>query len=236
MSVAVIPSGFISGVLFVAKGPKFGKTERIQKQTEALRLERQGQNQYEIARRIGVTQPCIAQWIKKAREAYARSAKANMEEIVGEKLEMLRDLRREAYEAWFKSKENIRRRTKKRTLEETGDASADGDSPGKELLVSEIIDMVEGRLPHSAYLAIVYNTIDRECKLLGLDAPTKTNLHSIVENINWGDLAKPLPPVDVARFSEVVEGQSPSNQLPSPSASIPANPVSVESQLDAEIR
>jgi hypothetical protein len=87
------------------RGPKFTDTQREEVKAEVAKLDRLGFNQYQIADKLGVTQPQICQYLAQIREEYKRIRNFHRGELVEEKLAQYRELRQEAYEAWVRSQQ-----------------------------------------------------------------------------------------------------------------------------------
>lgn len=189
-------------------GPKFTPSEREAVLNEVARLDRWGYSQEQIGKKLAeagfatVTGGMVCNYLKEIRERYRNAAMVERHEAVLEKLALLREIRREALEAWERSKEDARRRVEKKVPPlsiDTSDLGKDaeakrGKTKGKkgkkpklvqrpvspeeerEMLISEIVDTIEGRLPANQYLATVLDTIKSERELLGLDMPTKSTI------------------------------------------------------------
>ena len=85
-------------------GPRRTKTQREADLAETARLDRLGYSQREIAAKIGVSCVQICYDLRTIRKRYARQAMEHTRELVGETLALLRDVRKEAHEAWERSK------------------------------------------------------------------------------------------------------------------------------------
>lgn len=166
-------------------------TERERILFLAAKYDRRGWTQREIAEEMSeqlgkpVSNVFVSECLKDIREAYKRDQMAYAETVALEKLEQLRDVRKEAWAAWEKSKEPYKKVTieygRQRLREEPLPKGRDGKErkpkPGSveaSLLKLKRIVMREGRLPVDRYLAIVLDTLKLECQILGLiSAPDK---------------------------------------------------------------
>jgi predicted transcriptional regulator len=129
----------------------------VERRQQAWSLYIAGKTQQEIATVLGVTRQAVAKTIAKAEQ----DAVARMDEAVRtakiKDLDRLEHITREALRAWDKSK-----RTRVKTVEKTAD---EGGS----------VTITKERLAGEArYLSVAVEAMEREAKLLGLDAPART--------------------------------------------------------------
>jgi len=143
------------------------KSRTAQEEVKSLiaKMDRRGWTQYEIKeglkdRGIDLSQGMISNYLKKIREEYREVMFLNRKEKVEEKLAQYREIRKEAWEAYDKSRENA-----EKEQEEFG---LDGDMEGSEVRIKRILT-TEGRLPDNAYLTTIMKTLESERALLGLD-------------------------------------------------------------------
>ena len=146
-------------------GPKFGPTEHEEVLVEVGRLDRMGLSQYEIARRVKVSQPMVSGYLAKVRERYKRSILAERHEAVVEQLELLKDVRRRAFEALDESGKDWR----KVLLEELSNQSGDGGYRKR-------AETTEARTPAAEYMRIILDTVKQTRELLGLDEVVKLDI------------------------------------------------------------
>lgn len=118
-----------------------------------------GLSQDEIARRVGVSQGQVSYDLKEIHRRWREQTTLNIDEAKQRELERIDVLERTYWDAWRLSKEE---RTKTRTSSKGQDKSA---SIEKESLTG-----------NPAYLAGVQWCIEQRCKLLGLNAPTRTEV------------------------------------------------------------
>ena len=176
--------------------PKFkNKEERLKAMEQIARLEGMGYTQSEIAEKMNLSQPMVHMYRKKIQREYNDSIPDMRSGMVHEKLRQYRHVRKEAWEAWEKSKTD----TAKRTVEkEYGKGkSKDGDEPtvedaGGMLSVTRIkkIMVREGRLPASGYLHVIMETLKAEREMLGLDEALRVDVTAQV--LDWASLLKEM--------------------------------------------
>lgn len=175
-------------------GPKIqSKTQKEQVFAIVAKYDRRGYTQLQIVEKLKeeaqleVTQPTVSDYLKQLRTQYASSKLANREELINEKIEQLKEVRREAWEAYERSKADYRKKVREKApkLEED-----EGKKPKLKLHVGKgtnrnpdkgeveesmrllrVIVTREGRLPSDAFLKVVIQTIEAEAKLQGLLIP-----------------------------------------------------------------
>jgi len=117
-----------------------------------------GWYQSDIAKELGLSQQQISIDIRTIQTRWRKDTAINLDEAKQKELSRLDELEREFWQAWESSKDE---RTKARQ-EKTGD------------LVTKASMEKEQRDGNPAFLQGVLSCIDRRCKLLGIDAPVKT--------------------------------------------------------------
>jgi hypothetical protein len=80
----------------------------------------------------------------------------------------LRDVRKEAWEAWEQSKENTEHQVKE-LISESLDAKGNPTADTRQRM--KVIHRTEGRLPKAKFLDIILHTLKQEAELLGLYLP-----------------------------------------------------------------
>ncbi len=149
------------------RGPKFmSPTDKERVLTEVLRLDRMRFNQYEIAARVGVSQPQVSIYLRQARERYAESRLTDTADHVAEKLGQYDDVIRQAAEAFERSKTRV----------VVGEDGAEREVP---------------QTPEAVFLAKVMDALKAQRELLGLDAPTRQDVRTAAVNVNVGGPAVP---------------------------------------------
>ncbi len=152
------------------------------------KLDRRGYTQMEIVEGlkketgIGVSQSSICLYLKEIRKAYAEAKIEQREALVNEKVQQLREVRREAWEAWERSKSSTRKVTREKGIRlakekdkepvqfklPRGKKAADRGDVEESLRLLKVITVNEGRLPANAFLEVILKTIEAEAKLRGL--------------------------------------------------------------------
>ena len=122
-----------------------------------------GEYQSEIAKLLGVTQQQISLDIKTIQARWRKNTTFNLDEHKSKELAKLDELERIAWDAWEKS---TGERTKARQVK-SGDA-----------VMSASMEK-EQRDGNPAFLDTVLKCIDRRVKILGLDAPVKSEARQV---------------------------------------------------------
>ncbi len=162
---------------------------------------------------IDVSHVTVHVRLKQVRESYKEMGAAERTAAVAEKLLQYGEVRREAWAAWERSKQDAGKTVEERTVvrDEEDDPSprkagrkkgrfADPTDPGlmqESLRLLKRIETREGRLPANAYLQTIMDTLAAERELLGLDAPTKIDARAAVLHGEAGQ---------VVGFEALVEG------------------------------
>lgn len=179
--------------------------EREEHLERVSRLHAMGYTLVEIAADLGVSKVTVFHDVQLIKKRYRESQLEAHAALVREKLEVLRHVRREAFAAWERSKLDATRRTTRQSPSVVVDLGGGkgtrrkgrrGSDPTpdqlKDMFVSEITEVVEGRLPASEYLSVILKTVEHERALLGLDEALKVNMS--VATLNWSDLFPPETP------------------------------------------
>lgn len=190
-------------------------TERERLRAEIAALDHRGYSQEQIGARLGMSKPTVNWHLKKIRARYRETQVEETRASIYCKLLQYRELRREAWEAWERSKEDscrtITERTaplvvgrpaeeqdgkgQKRSRKRPEGSAANGSADG--LRMSRVATVVEGRLPATEYLKIVADCLKAERELLGLDAPKRSQV--AVHTLDWAAL------VEIAEATDSVE-------------------------------
>jgi predicted XRE-type DNA-binding protein len=140
--------------------------QREEDLVQITRLYLQGRTQRDIAEVVGVSQGQVNHDLKLIQQRWRESSIVDMNEAKQKELAHIDEVRREYWSAWERSKSE---RTKARQ-------ESDGKSKdGKPNVVRATMER-EQRDGNPAFLAGVMSCIERRCKLLGLDAPVKSEL------------------------------------------------------------
>lgn len=206
------------------RSPKKGPLQKHESETDqALTLEivakydRRGYTQLEIVekvkqeRGIDLSQQGISYYLKKIREGYKERTLEHQQDMLAEKLAQYAEIRREAWEAYEKSKEDgvtiiTERAPGVPVVLNTGPLKP-GEKPGRRdnpetlkgtlELLKEVVRR-EGRIPANEFLKTIMATLDAECRLLGLDAPKKVDIKGSVA-FDWDTVLR-----DIMQQSNVV--------------------------------
>lgn len=142
---------------------------RAERSAEVWRLHCQGYKQTEIAKRLGISQPAVSRYLSKVEEWYQLFSDQNkVERHRARQVAELALIRREAWEAWEKSKVD----GKTLTQEKSGSVNPD-DGGGGSVSRSKLSTRVKSREGDTRYLDIVLRALSREAALLGVDAPVR---------------------------------------------------------------
>lgn len=181
-------------------GPKFSSEEREAILEKVAMYDRRGYGQFEIANLLKVSQQTVSDYLKTIKERYRQSTLESQAYYVAEKLQQYREIRWQAWRAWERSEQDfIRRKTEKETIEikpKKGRAKKEDKGMAERETHQQFADRIKRtlerteRLPHDGYLTLIKQTIDAECRLLGLDASIKVDLNNNI--INWDEVAKQL--------------------------------------------
>lgn len=156
----------------VATTNKLSEAQKVQVKSLIAKYDGRGWSTYmlvDVVKQklgISISQPMVAIYRKQMLAETAKEYRGNRQELVAEKIEQLRDIRREAWDAWVRSSEDARK-----TVEEYS-SGKEQVSPDDYVTSEELVKRVEtreGRLPDNAYLNTIRQTLDDERKLLGLD-------------------------------------------------------------------
>lgn len=142
------------------KRTPFMREENLHRITE---LYLRGRTQSQIGAELGLSQGMISNDLKLIQQRWREQTTFNLDEAKGKELARLDALERECWAAWEQSKSE---RTKAR--QKTSGKGKDGKAA-----ITEASMEKEQRDGNPAFLQAVLSCIDRRCKLLGLDAPTK---------------------------------------------------------------
>jgi hypothetical protein len=164
------------------------------------RLDRRGYDTYEIADRLGISEDEVKKGIEEVHTKYMNEVMAQRAALTVEKRAQLRELRKEAWEAWERSKGD-----RERTVTETRpgalcpkckghgkDARVKGrvchqcSGTGRMKDSKKVIQVHEGRLPSNEYLKTIIETLREEAELLQLTSPGSVNTQ--VNVVAWDTL------------------------------------------------
>jgi len=147
---------------------------------ETSRLSRMGFSPVEIVRQFDgrVSLAEVTRDLKTIRQRFLDSMIEDRRVMAMEARELIRDVRRMALQAWFKSQEDAERLVSKEKTTDNG-------------TTSEQTHIKTGQTGNPEFLKIINDTIERECKLMGLDEAIKIDLTSDGQRINWFEMTEP---------------------------------------------
>ena len=123
-----------------------------------------GTVQSEIADELAVNQSTISRDLKALQKAWLESALVDLDEAKARELAKVDNLEREYWTAWERSCEDAE------TVRQKG-------APGAEGIKTESIEKTsKGQAGDPRFLAGVQWCIERRCKIIGIDAPTRSEL------------------------------------------------------------
>ena len=126
-----------------------------------------GWRQADIAAELGLTQQQVSYDLRTIQKRWRESTTMNLDEAKQKELSRIDELEREFWSAWESSKAE---RTKARQ-----ESDGTKDKEGKVVVKKSSMEK-EQRDGNPAFLQGVLSCIDRRCKLLGLDAPEKSEV------------------------------------------------------------
>lgn len=129
----------------------------------------QGKQQVEIAKELNITQQQISYDLKTLQTRWVEAANTKINEAKARELAKLDNLEREYWAAWLDSKKEFRSTSTERTK---------GKNFGTKVQIKK-----ERRDGDPRYLDGVMSCIERRCKIIGLDAPIKTELKAAIGKI-----------------------------------------------------
>lgn len=160
--------------------------------TTANELWRKGYNQYQIARMLNVSQAQVSKDLAEVRKRYLSSQMASAQETIAIQLEHYRDIRRELWEAWERSKAD--------SVETTEDEGTSGRAG----VFQRSSKTTKSRLPDSAYVNAILKTLQMEAQLLGLGQSKQDDSGGKMDRTDWDSIERMLE--GGARL-DVIEGK-----------------------------
>lgn len=145
--------------------PRRAKLVREAQLAELEKLHNRGWSQHDLARHFNLHHSTIQDDLAEIARRYNAITMLERGAEVQRKIAALRDVRKEAWLAWERSKENKERQIKEKISE-----SLDGEGkPTVDTLQRmKVVITTEGQLPGSEYLAIILRTFEQEYDLLNL--------------------------------------------------------------------
>ena len=155
-------SGQVYNKEIILAAPKRTKFEREKDLLAISSMYLQGITQAEIGQRLGVSQPQISYDLRVLRKRWLQSSIVNINEVKAKELARVDHLEREYWEAWEKSKSPIKTKGQKKVDGEVVESTVQGETGTGD----------------PRYLSGVQWCINKRCEVLGLDAPSKTDITS----------------------------------------------------------
>jgi len=122
----------------------------------------QGKSQSEIGLEVGLAQPNVSHELKKIREQWRASTVRNYDEAKNIELARIDQIENEAWEAWNRGIGKHIVTTKKDSRED-----------------SELTTRTEHLNGDPRYLDVIAGCVKKRCEILGLNAPTKTEISGL---------------------------------------------------------
>jgi len=129
----------------------------------------QGLTQAKIAEKLGLSQPMVHRDIKAIEEEWRQRSAINLDEYKAAKLAEIALSKKKAWEGWNRSCEEFKAKT---LTARAGDENT--IRPHTQQIHTET------RVGDPRFLAEINRLIERECKLLGLDAPAKVETEGVI--------------------------------------------------------
>ncbi len=139
-----------------------------------------GFTQAYIAEKLGISQPTVSRDIKVLQAQWRDSALMNINEAKQRELERLDILERTYWDAWDRSKGEVKTTTRK-GVAKVPKAVKGAEVDEKALpapMSQEVTEHIETQVGDPRYLAGVMNCIERRCSILGIDAPKRQDITS----------------------------------------------------------
>ena len=159
-------------------GPKRGPIDRKDDRVKMMMMMRRGATQWMIAEELGISQAQVSIDFKVLLKEMQTQLTEDTKAVVAQKLQEYAEVKKEAWEAWTKSKEEHKKRK----------TWSGGQSEGE----SEEFSVQYG---NNAYLQTVLSTIQSERDLLGINPVKEVSVKGQIQNttVDWSVLAAGIP-------------------------------------------
>lgn len=190
-----------------AKGPRRTPIQRTLDKAEMVRLLRRGWTRTEVAELLEVHPSMITYDLNQVLREELENQEKDTEVLRRLKLEEYREVKKEAWDAWERSK--LEKTFKTLETKSAGDYSYDKETTHIEKPVGE-----------ARYLHTVLQCLDSERELLGIDPPKKVDIkgeHTVVDvSMTWDQLAQAYHrgKVDVDVVERSIQGALQAAQAP----------------------
>lgn len=134
----------------------------------------QGWIQADIAESVGVSQSTVSNDLKALHKDWLASALLDFNEAKSQELAKIDRLEREYWAAWGQSKVPIKTASQKQRGKVVKRQDEDGEFIAEQ--PAEVSKMSKEQIGDPRFLAGVQWCIDRRCKILGVDAPVKSDI------------------------------------------------------------
>ena len=125
-----------------------------------VELTTRGYTEGEIASELSISRSMVHYWKDRARQIWKENIAEQVDTMAGQQLAELRAIKQEAWSEWRRSR-LVRKKTSKKNVDSTKNNR------------TENVEVEEGRLGDPNYLNVILGALQREAKLLGIDAPDK---------------------------------------------------------------
>jgi hypothetical protein len=166
-----MPAGNKKGV--TGTGAKRTELQRETDRAEMMRMLRRGYTHSMVAERLGVARSMVSYDFQVVMKQIIADRTADTEAIIAAKLQEYAEVKREAWEAWERSKEDVTRRTR--------EGSSRSDGKGESSEGKRVSETTEIRTGDPRYLETVLNCLKAERELLGLNPAKQLEMRGKVE-------------------------------------------------------
>lgn len=207
-----------------SKHPLKGRLGVEERRAEISRLLALGYLPYQVAAELGVTFTTVSADFAVITRELRQSRNESLQSYIDQKLLEYSAIKKEAWAAWHRSKEDGERETKEMIEEHncpicvgTGSVESRGEArpcrncggAGIKGGVVKLIMMREGRCGDSSYLKTILDCIKAERELLGLDPEKKVKMTGTVAVIDWNELTNGAPDPASVIEAEIVKPAPP---------------------------
>lgn len=163
--------------------------QREVQRDQMMKLLIRGWTKSQIAEEFGVHKSQISYDYKVILKEVIEDREGTAEEHIAFKLREYAELKREAWEAWERSKLDQCSETREEYLRgeeegdlEEGEGEGEGEGGGKKSKPrTKLTRVIKGRVPGVEYLKLIAQCMEREQELMGISQPQQIN----VSTVNW---------------------------------------------------
>jgi hypothetical protein len=200
MGVALLDPCSFTVIIFDPSPMAARKRSLLKRQRDLVlmyRMQLRGHTQQEIAEKFNIHQTQVCKDLKSVRDRVRQRTMDKVEGDRNEKLEELREMKRELWSQWERSKEAREVQSQKKTSLPTGERR-------------EASLRTEGQCGNPAFIAEIRRVGQEECKIAGLYAPKKMDLGN-----------KDGKPLEIQFIEIGGQGPSAKDELPLPIPTAP---------------